>query len=90
MHQACFYTVRSIDQMACMIFPEISGVDLLGVGWRGGFYSLKLPAMTDMVSFYPVGIITNFTTFINLLRNFYAFKHFTCILVGPSLQIPAL
>ena len=33
MHQVCFYTGRSIDQMACMIFPEISGVDLLGVGW---------------------------------------------------------
>ena len=63
---------------------------LLEVGSQGSFSSLTFSAMTGMVNFCPVDFFRSVTTFVDLLRNFHAFKHSICILVGPFLEIRAL
>ena len=68
----------------------LAGAALLRVDLGGGFYSLTFSAMTGMVNFCPVGVFRSVTTFVDLLRNFHAFKHSACILVGPFLKIPPL
>ena len=90
MHQACFFIGRLISWMACVIFLVLASASLLRASWRVVFSSLPLPAMTDMVSFCPVGVFISITTFVKKFRNFYAFKTFAFILVGPSLKTPAL
>ena len=73
-----------------MICLALAGMALLGVGWRGGFYSLIFTDMTGMVRFYPVDIFRRVTTFLDLFRNFHTLEHRACILVGTSLKFPAL
>ena len=76
-----------MDFMLCL---AIARVALLGVGWICRLHFLTISDMTGTVGFYPVGILRSVTTFVKFLSNFHAFGKFSCILVGPSLEIPAL
>ena len=89
-HQACFFTGRRIVRMVCILFLALSGVELIGFGWRGGFSYLAFTVMTGTFGFCLVGIVISVTTFVNLLRNVHELEHFECILVGLSLEISAL
>ena len=90
MHQSCFVTSRKISRMACMNFLVISSAALLGVVWKCDFSSLKFTVMIGTVGFFPGGGFRRCSYFIYFLQNLYAFKYFTCLLVGPTLKLPAL
>ena len=76
--------------MACMIFPALSSVALLGVGWQVGFSSFMFPVMTGKVGLCPIGIFRIFNSFVYFLLNVHVFKNVACIFVGPSLKVTVL
>ena len=89
-YQACFIIGWPIARMACMIFLALSSAALIGVGWRGGFYHLTFPENNGTFGLCPGGDFRRRSSFVDVLRNFHAFKFCACLLVGIPLKVPAL
>ena len=69
-----FCTGRSISQIACMVSLALTSAALLGVGWRGGSYSLLFPVNNGLVGFFLLIIIRRCYPFVDRLCNFHAIK----------------
>ena len=76
--------------MAYIASFALARAALLEVGWRGGWYSLFLPARTGTVSFFLLIVFGSCYDFLDCFRNFHALKHITCLFVGPYLKVPSL
>ena len=55
-------------------FLAVSGVDLLGVGRRGGVSFLSIPEMTVTVGICPRYFFRRRLSFVNLFRNFHSLE----------------
>ena len=66
-----------------MVLCALYIVSLLGVGWRGIFFSLTFPAMIGMLGIYRIcGNFRSCSSLVDLFRDFRAFKKITCLLIG--------
>ena len=68
MQQACFSSGRPIARMAYIFCLALASADLLGVGRRGGFYSLSFPAMNSTVGIFPYWCFRRCSPFVEFPR----------------------
>ena len=86
-----FFTILMIARMFCIIFIMIARMTLLIVDLFFGSSSIMFIAMYGTVGIYPVvGGFRRCSYFVDLFCHFYAFKMFTCLLVGLPLKVPSL
>ena len=67
-HTYLIWSGGIISRMACIASSVISSAALIGVGWRGGRFSLFLPTITGTVGFFPLSIFRRFSSLVHCFR----------------------
>ena len=90
MQESCIFAGQLIAWMAYLFFLAFSRAALLGVGRRGGFYSIFYPSMTGTVGIFPCRGFRRFSYFVDLFGDLHPLKSFVGILVGLTFEVPSL